>query len=129
MAKKNAEYIWWDKKRYFGLKLSFTTYAISEDRLFRETGLLSRNYEEVLLYRVRDITLTRSLWQRLFRVGTITVHSSDKSASTLEMVNVKAPKYIKELLHQQVEEAKERRRFRFGEFDTIGDDNEDVAND
>lgn len=129
MAKKNAEYIWWDKKRYFGLKLSFTTYAISEDRLFRETGLLSRNYEEVLLYRVRDITLTRSLWQMLFRVGTITVHSSDKSASTLEMVNVKAPKYIKELLHQQVEEAKERRRFRFGEFDTIGDDNEDVAND
>ena len=129
MAKKNAEYIWWDKKRYFGLKLSFTTYAISEDRLFRETGLLSRNYEEVLLYRVRDITLTRSLWQRLFRVGTITVHSSDKSASTLEMVNVKAPKYVKELLHQQVEEAKERRRFRFGEFDTIGDDNEDVAND
>ena len=129
MAKKNAEYIWWDKKRYFGLKLSFTIYAISEDRLFRETGILSRNYEEVLLYRVRDITLTRSLWQRLFRVGTITVHSSDKSASTLEMVNVKAPKYIKELLHQQVEEAKERRRFRFGEFDTIGDDNEDVAND
>ena len=129
MAQKNAEYIWWDKKRYFGLKLSFTTYAISEDRLFQETGLLSRSYEEVLLYRVRDITLTRSLWQMLFRVGTITVHSSDKSASTLEMVNVKAPKHVKELLHQQVEEAKERRRFRFGEFDTIGDDNEDVAND
>ena len=129
MAQKNAEYIWWDKKRYFGLKLSFTTYAISEDRLFQETGLLSRSYEEVLLYRVRDITLTRSLWQMLFRVGTITVHSSDKSASTLEMVNVKAPKHVKELLHQQVEEAKERRRFRFGEFDTTGDDNEDVAND
>lgn len=127
MDKKNA--IWWDKKRYFGLKLSFTTYAISEDRLFRESGFLTRSYEEILLYRVRDISLTRSLWQRIFHVGTVTVHSSDKSSSTLEIVNVKAPKYVKELLHEHVEEAKERRRFRFGEFDTIGDDNEDVAND
>ena len=125
MAQKNAEYIWWDKKRYFGLKLSFTTYAISEDRLFQETGLLSRSYEEVLLYRVRDITLTRSLWQMLFRVGTITVHSSDKSASTLEMVNVKAPKHVKELLHQQVEDMKIRRRVRFGEIAAFGDDMDD----
>ena len=127
MDKKNA--IWWDKKRYFGLKLSFTTYAISEDRLFRETGVLNRSYEEILLYRVRDIALERTLWQRLFRVGTITVYSTDKSSSTLQIQNVKAPRQVKELLHQQVEDAKARRRGRFGEFDTLGDDNEDVAND
>ncbi|MBQ7099121.1 MAG: PH domain-containing protein [Oscillospiraceae bacterium] len=121
--------LWQDRKRYFGMPISFTVYSLSEDRLFRETGLLSRTYEEVLLYRVRDISLTRSLGQMIFGVGTITIHSSDKSSSTLKIENVKSPKQVKELIHQLVEESKTRRRFRFGEFDTIGDDNEDVTAD
>lgn len=129
MPRKNDELYWWDKKRYFGLKLSFTTYSVSEDRLFRESGFFTRSYEEVLLYRVRDISLKRSMWQMIFGVGTITIHSSDKSSSTLLLQNVKSPKQVKELIHQLVEESKERRRFRFGEFDTIGGDDEDVAND
>ena len=75
MAK--IDYIWHDKKRYFGLPLSFTRYAMSEDRLFTSEGLLSLKDDEVLLYRVRDIDTSRSLWQRLFGVGTVTVMSSD----------------------------------------------------
>ena len=119
--------LWQDRKRHLGMPISFTIYSLSEDRLFRETGLLSRTYEEVLLYRIRDISLKRSLWQMIFGVGTIIVHSSDKSSGTLEIENVTSPKQVKELIHQLVEESKTRRRFRFGEFDTIGDDNEDIA--
>ena len=119
--------LWQDRKRYLGMPISFTVYSLSEDRLFRETGLLNRTYEEVLLYRIRDISLMRSLWQMIFGVGTIVIHSSDKSSGTLQIENVKSPKQVKELIHQLVEESKTRRRFRFGEFDTIGDDNEDIA--
>ena len=28
------EYLWKDRKRHFGLPLSFTRYSLSEDRLF-----------------------------------------------------------------------------------------------
>ena len=121
--------LWQDRKRHLGMPISFTVYSLSEDRLFRETGLLSRTYEEVLLYRIRDISLKRSLWQMIFGVGTIVVHSSDKSSGTLEIENVKSPKQVKELIHQLVEESKTRRRFRLGEFDNIDDDNEDIAGD
>ena len=127
MPNTNDSRLWLDRKRHLGMPISFTIYSLSEDRLFRETGLLSRTYEEVLLYRIRDISLKRSLWQMIFGVGTIIVHSSDKSSGTLEIENVKSPKQVKELIHQLVEESKTRRRFRFGEFDTIGDDNEDIA--
>ena len=127
MPNTNDSRLWQDRKRHLGMPISFTVYSLSEDRLFRETGLLSRTYEEVLLYRIRDISLKRSLWQMIFGVGTIIVHSSDKSSGTLEIENVKSPKQVKELIHQLVEESKTRRRFRFGEFDTIGDDNEDIA--
>ena len=127
MAISKDPMLWRDKKRYLGLPISFTSYSVSEDRLFRDTGFFKRNYEEVLLYRVRDISLSRSLGQMIFGVGTITIISSDKSSAKLLIENVKAPREVKELIHQLVEEAKSRRRFRFGEFDTIGDDNEDIA--
>ena len=117
------EYLWKDRKRYFGLPLSFTRYALSDDRLFLSVGFLSIKDDEVLLYRVRDIDLERSLFQRLFGVGTVTVISSDKSMPNLVLKNVKDPVFVKELIHKQVEEMKIRRRVRVGEI--MGNELED----
>ena len=122
----NPEIIWKDRKRYFGMPLSFTRYSLSDDRLFLSVGFLNIQDEEVLLYRIRDINTTRTLWQRLFGVGTVTVVSSDKSMPTIVLKNVKDPMTVKELLHQQVEEMKIRRRVRVGEIMTSSmDDNDD----
>lgn len=112
------EYLWKDRKRHLGLPLSFTRYALSEDRLFLSVGFFSIKDEEILLYRIRDISTSRSLWQRIFGVGSITVVSSDKTAPTLLLKNVKNPLDVKELLHRQVEEVKIRRRIRVGEIMT-----------
>ena len=121
--------IWSDRKRYFGLPLSFTKYAISEDRLFQTTGLLNLKFEEILLYRVRDLSLSCSFGQRIFGVGSITVTSSDKTRPVLVIHNVKNPAAVKELIHEQVEDMKIRRRVRFGEIATFGDDMDDQLDD
>ena len=105
-------FIWKDRKRILGLPITFTRYRLSEDRLFCEKGFLNINQEEVLLYRVRDLELKMSLGQRLFGVGTICVHSSDKTLPHLDLVNVKNPREVKETLHQHVEKAKDQRRMR-----------------
>ena len=126
MAFTADKLLWSDRKRYFGLPLSFTKYAISEDRLFQSMGILNLKYEEILLYRVRDLELSRSFGQRIFGVGTIKVSSSDKSNSELYIINVKEPAAVKELIHQQVEDMKIRRRVRFGEIASFNDDLEDT---
>ena len=118
------EYLWNDRKRYFGMPLSFTRYSLSEDRLFISEGFLNLKDDEVLLYRVRDIDTRRSLWQRLFGVGTVTVISSDKTMPQLVLKNIKDPLFVKELIHKQVEEMKIRRRVRFGEIMTATDDDD-----
>ena len=112
MAIAPIEYLWKDRKRHLGLPLSFTRYMLSEDRLFLEKGLLNLKADEVLLYRVQDLVLTMTLGQRIFGVGTVCVHSSDKSVPHLDLVNVKKPREVKELIHQSVEAAKEKRRMR-----------------
>ena len=110
------EYIWKDRKRVLGMPISFTKYRLSEDRLFCETGLLSLKADEVLLYRVQDLELTISLGQRIFGVGTVCVHSSDKSIPHLDLKNVKNPREVKEMIHQSVEAAKDKRRMRATEL-------------
>lgn len=112
----SIEYLWKDRKRRLGLPLSFTRYFLSEDRLFCETGLLNLKADEVLLYRVQDLELTMTLGQRIFGVGTVCVHSSDKSMPHLDLKNVKHPREVKELIHRSVEEAKDRRRMRATEL-------------
>ena len=114
----NIQYLWKDRKRYFGLPLSFTRYKLYDDRLFVSVGFLNIKDDEILLYRVRDIDTERTLWQRLFGVGTVTIMSSDKSMPNLVLKNVKDPVFVKELIHQQVEEMKIKRRVRFGEIMT-----------
>lgn len=103
-------YIWQDRKRHLGLPLSFTRYLLSEDRLFVETGVLNFQQEEVMLYRVQDLHLSITLGQRLFRVGTVTVLSSDRTSPELELINIANPREVKETLHQYVEKAKRDRR-------------------
>ena len=105
-------YLWKDRKRFLGMPLSFTRYRLSEDRLFCESGFLNLKISEVLLYRVRDLELTMSLGQRIFGVGTICVHSGDQSTPHMDLVNVKNPREVKELIHKSVEKAKDERRLR-----------------
>lgn len=129
MAFNGNEIIWKDRKRFLGMPLSFTRYALSEDRLFLSVGFLNIKDEEVLLYRIRDITTSRSLWQRLFGVGTVNVVSSDKTLPTMVLKNIKHPMEVKELLHKQVEEMKIRRRVRVGEIMTSNFDEDEYDPD
>ena len=105
-----ANILWHDRKRYFGLPISFTKYSMSEDRLFVETGLLNLSQDEVRLYRILDLQLKRSLGQRIFGVGSIIVSSSDKSLGTFEIKNIKNSANVKEMLSVQVEQQREAKR-------------------
>ena len=76
---------------------------------------------EVLLYRVRDLELRLSLGQRIFGVGSVIVHSSDKTMPTLELRNIRIPREVKEMIFRQVEDCKAQRRMRTMEFVGGGD--------
>lgn len=122
-----VQFLWKDRKRILGMPITFTKYAISDDRLFLEVGLFNMKQDETLLYRIRDITLNITLWQRIFKVGSVTVLSSDQTTPKLVLKNIKHPRDTKELLHQQVESAKLARKLRLGELLDSGEITQDEA--
>ncbi len=117
------DYVWSDRKRtLFGLPLSFTKYMLSEERLFIEQGFLNKKEDEVRLYRIMDVSLTRSLGQRIFGVGTIHCCSADKSMGDFDIQSVKNPKDVKEQLSQLIETQRDAKRVTNREY--MEDDHE-----
>ena len=117
------EYLWQDRKRTFlGLPWSFTKYAMDEERLFIDTGLFKTVSDEVRLYRIMDVSLSRTLFQKMVGVGDITVHSSDKTLHDFVIKSVKNPMEVKELLSQNVEKQRDIKRVVNREMMTDPDD-------
>lgn len=114
---KKDHLVWYDRKRWFcGLPFTFTKYGLGDDRLFVETGLFNLRHSEVRLYRILDLSLTRSLGQRLFGLGSIHVSSSDKDLGSFDIVNIKKSEDIKELLSNAVERERRAARVSGREF-------------
>ena len=124
---ENKQILWQDRKRpIFGLPLSFTKYKLLEDKLLIDTGVLSVNQEEIRLYRIMDVTLKRSIWQRIFGVGTIHCCSADKSTPEFEIKDIKNSFEVKELLSSQIEKQRDAKRVSGREFFNDADDDYDV---
>ncbi len=117
------EILWKDRKRLWcGLPWTFTVYSLSEDRLFVKRGFLSQEEDEVRLYRILDLSLKRSIIQRIFGLGTITVSSSDKTMKNFEIKNIKNSRDVKELISEHVEEQRDAKRIYGREY--LNDDDE-----
>lgn len=118
--------LWTDKKRtLLGLPLSFTTYELEEERLFIRTGFFTRREDEVRLYRILDISWQQTLGQRIFGLGTIHCCSSDATMKEFDILSVKKPREVKELLSQKVEEQRDKKRVYHREALDLSDDDMD----
>lgn len=126
----NRLLVWKDKKRILGMPISFTNYSFTMDRLFVETGIFTKVEEQVLLYRIRDISTRISLFQKLFKVGTVKIISVDSSTPNITLTNVKNAKCVAQMLYEKVEMMKKERRIRVGELmETTSVDLEDIYNE
>jgi len=77
--------------------------------LLIRTGFLSIKEEEIQLYRITDITLLKSFWQRIFKMGSVHCCSSDRTTPELTIKNIKNPEKIKELLSSQIEKVRDEK--------------------
>lgn len=116
---KKESMIWYARKRLWcGLPWTFTKYGMDEGRLFVESGLLNTQEQEVRLYRILNISLSKSLVQRVFGMGTVHIDSTDVDLKCLKMINVKDSDHVKELLSSRVEEERLKNRVSAREFMT-----------
>ncbi len=107
---------WQDRKHFMWFPFSFTKYQLSNDRIYSQKGLLNTKYDEVLLYRIVDISLKRSLAQKIFGTGTIILACRADTESEIRLVNIKKPLEVKTMLSDEIEHSRSHRRVVGKEF-------------
>lgn len=113
------EIIWKERKRIMGLPISFIVYSLSKDRLFTDKGFLTKSEEQLYLYMVKDITLKRSMLQRIFGLGTVILYTSDPTEPQVLIENIPNSKDVKEIINEEVMKQKKERNVVF--FENSGD--------
>lgn len=107
-----AEKLWTARKRtsLLGLPWTTTVYELYNDKLLVIKGLLSTSEDEIRLYRITDMTLKRSLWQKLLGLGTIHLCTTDATAKELNLKNIRNCREIRDLLSEKVEADRKDKR-------------------
>ena len=119
--------LWSARKRwtFLGLPWTFTKYTCTPEKFIVESGIFSTKEEEIRLYRILDLTLERSFWQRIFGLGTICCDTVDKSSPRLVIKNIKNPRNVKELVSEAVEEERLKKRVSSRELMAAEEDDEE----
>ena len=122
--------IWKDRKRtLFGLPWSFTRYSLTKEKFLVDTGFFSRSEDEMRLYRIMDITLTRPFSQRIWGLGTIHLCTADKSTPEIDIKRIKKSREVKNMLSDMVERERNERRISGREYMGINDNNDEFDYD
>ena len=126
---ENEELLWQDRKRYLGLPLSFTVYSFSKNKFYMKTGVFNVKSEEILLYRILDLTFKQTFGQKIFGVGSVILNTADKTTPVLEITNIKTPDRVRKALSNLVEQRRDEKRVTgkemfgaAGAFDSTGGD-------
>jgi uncharacterized membrane protein YdbT with pleckstrin-like domain len=73
-------------------------YRITDQRIVIESGVLSRQIEEIDMRNVEDLVYRQSLLERLLGVGDITIVSADKTTARMRLVGLEKPRELRELI-------------------------------
>ena len=104
------EILWKDRKRYLGLPISFTRYIVDTERFISKIGFFRTETNEVLLYRILDLKLSRTFGQKIFGVGTITLFTADQSDNQIIVKNIKKSEKVWRFISNIIEQEREKRR-------------------
>ena len=121
-ASPEGEIIMRERKRwsFFGIPWTFTKFTLRTKKLVIEQGFFKSIENEVLLYRIVDITYSRNLFQKMFQLGTIVVHAHDKTNPVVVIKNIKHSRDFKNKLSEMVEKDRIRMKMRQSEFVDAG---------
>lgn len=94
------------------LQVRTTRYELTTQRLRVRTGVLSRETQDMELYRVRDYTVQQSFLYRLFSIADLVMETSDKTNPRIILRAVPNAEALMDQVREQVEQMRQTRGVR-----------------
>ena len=104
------EYVERKRTLFLGLTICFTKYSISDEKVNIKTGFLNIVEDDAYMYKIQDVRLKRSFFERIIGLGTVVCYTGDVTHPELKMVHIKNAEAIKDFIMQASEQARIKRR-------------------
>lgn len=113
--------LWHDRKRWCGLPLSFTRYSIVKKpgkwvKLIVDKGLFTSQIEEVNVFRIDDTSIFESFTNKFWGTGTLKVYCKDASDDIVNLVRIKNPSKVRNIINELIEDDRKSRNVQYGEM-------------
>ncbi len=111
---KNVDFeILWEGKpsglwQRTSIHMNFTTYQITKDELIVTTGFFHKKTNSVELYMLKDPDTSESIYQRMLKIGTISVvidthGTAERQGTKIWLKNVENPAQVRKILRDAIE--------------------------
>jgi uncharacterized membrane protein YdbT with pleckstrin-like domain len=90
---------------------------ITDERLIEEKGVLSKNTDELELFRVKDIRLDQPFFLRLVGLSNVILMTSDRTNPTVIIPAIKDGKNLREELRVAIDARRDKKRVRETDFE------------
>ena len=101
-----------EKKRsmFLGLPWTFTTYTVTDEFISIDSGLLNKVENDCYMYKVQDVELVATFFERIAGLGTVVCYTGDTTHPKLMLEHIKNAKTIKNYILEASENARMKRR-------------------
>jgi uncharacterized membrane protein YdbT with pleckstrin-like domain len=93
------------------LRLQSTLYAVSNQRVLIEQGILSKSLSEIDLRSIDDTQFFQSVTERLLGIGNVTLVSSDKALPVSVLRGIHNPRNVRETIRAAAYQVSQRQLF------------------
>ena len=99
------------------LVVRYTIYELTSQRLRLRRGVINKRVDQLELYRVKDYRVDEPLFLRMASLSNVVLETSDKTDPVLVLAAVRDGETIQNLIRNQVEHLRDRKRVREIDFD------------
>ncbi len=101
-----------ERKRwlFLGLPFTFTQYILKDEILTVKTGFFKTIINDCYMYKIVDVQLEKSLFEKMAGLGTVVCYTSDTTDKVLRISHVCHSEQIKNFILEKSEKMRMKRR-------------------